>query len=281
VEISEELTQKHKALLYPTVRVRTGSAGGSGTIIYSNLKPGSEDEYETYVLTNEHVVDNNIKVEKQWNNLLQCDLKKDVLTECDVEVFSFEYQSWESGYGAHKADIVCYDKNMDLALLKVKAIKPFSHVARLFPKGEHKKRLRMFQNLYAVGCGMGHPPLATQGNLTGFSDIIDNYPYWLSSAATIYGNSGGAVFLADTYEFIGIPSRIAVNIGGFSADAITHLSYFIPIISVYKFFDDQVFTFIYDPSYTSEQCAEMRKKRREQRERMMAVEMSKEEVEKE
>jgi S1-C subfamily serine protease len=276
----EELKERHRNLLYPTVRVRTEKSGGSGTIIYSEMEPDPDYEgvHETYVLTNCHVINDNIKVEKKWSTLLKREVKTDVLTDCTVETFDFEYDSWESGHSAYKGEIMCYDKDMDLALLKIKAGKKFEYVAKMFPKDEHKKRLRMFMGLYAVGCGMGHPPLATQGNLTGFSDIIDNYPYWLSSAPTIYGNSGGAVFLEDTLEFIGIPSRIAVSIRGFSADAITHLSYFIPIVSIYKFLEDQVFMFLYDSNYTSKACAEERKRKRDRDEKMMAVDISREEA---
>lgn len=277
----EELKEKHRMLLYPTVRVRTEKAGGSGTIIFSKpiKNPEWEGEHESYVLTNCHVISNNIKVENKWSTLLKREVKTDILTDCTVETFDFEYDSWESGSATYKGEIMCYDIDMDLALLKIKSGKEFDYVAKMFPKDEHKKRLRMFMDLYAVGCGMGHPPLATKGNLTGgFGDIIDNHPYWLSSAPTIYGNSGGAVFLADTYEFVGIPSRIAVNISGFSADAITHLSYFIPITSVYKFLEEQIFMFIYDDNYTSDMCEEERKRKRERDEKMMAVDISREEA---
>jgi len=278
--MDERLNEKHEKLLYPTVRVRTDKAGGSGTIIYSRPVPeGSDYEgYETYVLTNCHVINDNIRVEKKWSTLLKREVKTDVLADCTVELFDFEYGSWESGHIAHKAEIMCYDKDMDLALLRVKSSKKFEHVATVFPRGEHMKRLRMFMKVYAVGCGMGHPPLATQGNLTGFTDIIDNYPYWLSTAPTIYGNSGGSLYLADTYEFIGIPSRIAVNMGGFSADAITHLSYFIPITSIYNFLEDQVFQFLYDDAHTSVSCAQSRREKRDRDEKTMAVDTSREEA---
>ena len=32
---SKEIIQKHEQMFYPTVRVRTKSAGGSGTVVYS------------------------------------------------------------------------------------------------------------------------------------------------------------------------------------------------------------------------------------------------------
>lgn len=279
--MSDKLKEEHEKVLYPTVRVRTDRAGGSGTIVYCEPVPeGSEKEgYETYVLTNCHVINDNIKVEKKWSTLLKREVKTDVLADCTVEVFDFEYESWESGHSAYKAAIECYDKDIDLALLRIKSMKKFDYVATVFPKDEHKKRLRMFMDVYAVGCGLGHPPIVTQGNLTGgFADIIDNYPYWLSTAPTIYGNSGGALFLVDTHEFIGIPSRIAVSMAGFSADAITHLSYFIPITSIYKFVEDQIFTFLYDKNTTSVKCAKIRKEKRERDEKLMAVDTSREEA---
>lgn len=278
--MDKTLQEKHENLLYPTVRVRTDKAGGSGTVIYSEPVPEGavEEGYETYVLTNCHVINDNIRVEKKWSTLLKREVKTDVLADCTIELFDFEYGSWESGHSAYKAEIMCYDKDMDLALLRVRTNREFKYVAKVFPKDEHKKRLRMFMEVYAVGCGMGHPPLASQGNLTGFTDIIDNYPYWLSTAPTIYGNSGGSLYLADTYEFIGIPSRIAVNMGGFSADAITHLSYFIPITSIYSFLEDQMFMFLYDKGYTSVQCERMRKEKRDRDEKTMAVDISRDEA---
>ena len=39
---SKEIIQKHEQMFYPTVRVRTKKAGGSGTVVYSqkNEKDG-------------------------------------------------------------------------------------------------------------------------------------------------------------------------------------------------------------------------------------------------
>lgn len=272
--MTDSIQNKHEKMLYPTVRVRTDKAGGSGTVIYSEALPDKDDKFETYILTNCHVVNDNIKVEKKWSTLLKREVKTDILSECSVEFFNFEYGSWESGQSTYKSEIMCYDKDMDLALLKLKTEREIKYVATMFPKDQEKERLRMFMNLYAVGCGLGHPPLATQGNLTGFNDIIDNYPYFLSSAPTIYGNSGGAVFLDETLEFVGIPSRVSVTMSGFSANAITHLSYFIPIMSIYKFLEDQVFMFLYDGELTSKGCEKIRKEKRERDEKTMAIDFS-------
>ena len=274
-----DLIKLHEQVLYPTVRVRTPSAGGSGTVIYSKMAKGKSNIFETYVLTNCHVIDDAIKIEKKWNSLLGRELKTDIKSEVSVEFFDFEYASWESGQFATKADIVEYDKDMDIGLLKLKRTKKANYVAKMFPKDEEKERLKMFQKLYAVGCALGHPPVPTEGHIAGFTDIIDNYPYYLSTAPTIFGNSGGSVYLQETLEFVGIPSRIGVAITGFSASPITHMSYFIPITSIYKFIDKNLLYFLYDDKYTSEMCEELRKKKRKEDEKELLISDSKDEGE--
>lgn len=80
-------------------------------------------------------------------------------------------------------------------------------------------------------------------------------------------NSGGAVYRwsdkRKKYEYVGIPSRISVQAMGFSADAITHMGYFIPIDRIYKLLEDNDYQFIYDPSYSVEQCEAARKRKQE------------------
>jgi len=72
-------------------------------------------------------------------------------------------------------------------------------------------------------------------------------------------NSGGGTFLAETREFIGVPSRVAVT-GFLGSSAVTHLSYSIPITRVYDFLEKQMFRFIYDPSFTEQGEAETRRR---------------------
>ena len=48
---------------------------------------------------------------------------------------------------------------------------------------------------------------------------------------------------------------------GFSADAITHMGYFIPIDRVYKLLEDNDYQFIYDSEYSIEDCEKARDKK--------------------
>ena len=54
---SKQIIQQHEEMFYPTVRVRTKKAGGSGTVVYSE---SYKDEVYTYIITNQHVIDDSV-----------------------------------------------------------------------------------------------------------------------------------------------------------------------------------------------------------------------------
>ena len=254
----------HREISLPVVRVRAGTAGGSGTVIYS--KPDEGGEHSTYVLTNHHVVDNMIKIEERWDPMLQRNAKRDVRGIPTCEFFEYRWQSRAVGASAVEADIEAYDKDEDLALLRLRSGRPPMAVAKLYPRdGEHELRVGM--GVYCVGAGLGEPPVMTGGFLSQFGREIEHKEFWLNTAPAIFGNSGGALFLADSHEFIGVPARIAVIALGFSADAITHLQYAIPISRVYGFLEKQCYRFVYDVSF-SEKGEEAERKRRLEADRL-------------
>lgn len=248
-----DLESLHNEVLKPCVRVRTKRAGGSGTVIYSK----GEKEVSTYVLTNEHVIDDAVRVVEKWDPILQKNTKRDERDIVEVQFFTYRWQSRVVGANTIEAEIVAYDKDEDLALLKLRGTDPVPAVAKLYPRGQESK-LMVGEPILTVGCGLGEPPVLTQGLLSVFGREIDSKEYWLCTAPSIYGNSGGATFLAESHEFIGVPSRIAVT-GWLGTSAVTHLSYSIPITRVYDFLEQQVFRFIYDDSYTEEGEAKRRK----------------------
>lgn len=254
---------RHQKVAMPCVRIRADMAGGSGTVIYS--KGGS-----TYVLTNHHVVTSCIDIEKRWSALLKSERKTDVFKVVDAHFFDYQWSSRAVGGTSIQSDIVAYDRDEDLALLKLRSRREVENIAELYPLGEEDK-LRIGMKVIAVGAGMGEPPVQTEGLLSQFGREIDRREYWLTTAATIFGNSGGALFLKETLQLLGVPSRIAVAMLGFSADPITHLSYSIPITRIYNFLGAQKFRFIYDADFTEEGEEETRRKIREDEERKMAM----------
>ena len=262
---SKEIIQKHEQMFYPTVRVRTKKAGGSGTVVYSQ-KNEKDGEIYTYVITNQHVIADSVHLEKKWDPVLKRKVDKEILDTVNVEFFRFNNYSHTIGSFAVEADIVAYSEvegGQDWALLRVRDKEnEADYVANMFPLDD-LDNIHIFDETYAVGASLGHPPVASNGMITYMDDEIEHYKYWMSSAPTIFGNSGGAVYrwsgTRKQYEYIGIPSRISIQPMGFSADAITHMGYFIPIERVYKLLEENNYQFIYDDSYSIEDCEKARK----------------------
>ena len=262
---SKEIIQKHEQMFYPTVRVRTKRAGGSGTVVYSEKY---QDEVYTYVITNHHVVADSVKVEKKWDSVLKRKVDKEILDTVFVEFFRYNNYSHTVGSFAVEADIVAYsevDGGQDWALLRVRDKENKADwVANMFQLKE-LENIHIFDKVYAVGASLGHPPVASDGHISYMDDEIDHYKYWMSSAPTIFGNSGGAVYRWNDdnkqYEYIGIPSRISIQPMGFSADAITHMGYFIPIDRIYNLLEENDYQFIYDSSVSIEDCEKARKEK--------------------
>jgi S1-C subfamily serine protease len=260
---SKEIIQQHEQMFYPTVRVRTKKAGGSGTVVYSEKY---KDEVYTYIITNQHVIDDSVHIEKRWDPVLKRKVDKEILDTVYVEYFKYNNYSHTVGSFAVEADIVAYsevDGGQDWALLRMRDTENKADwVANMFPLDDIEN-VHIFDDCYAVGASLGHPPVASNGMITYMDDEIDHYKYWMSSAPTIFGNSGGAVYRWSTnrkkYEYIGIPSRISIQPMGFSADAITHMGYFIPIDRVYSLLEDNDYQFIYDSSISIDECKKARK----------------------
>jgi len=252
-------------MFYPTVRVRTKKAGGSGTVVYSKKY---KDEVYTYVITNHHVIEDSIYIDKKWDPVLKRKADKEILDTVNVEFFRYNNYSHTVGSFAVEADIVAYSEvngGQDWALLRVRDKEyKADWVTNMFPLDD-LENIHIFDECFAVGASLGHPPVASEGMITYMDDEIDHYKYWMSSAPTIFGNSGGAVYRWTSsrkkYEYIGIPSRISIQPMGFSADAITHMGYFIPIDRVYKLLEENDYQFIYDDSYSIEDCKKARKKK--------------------
>ena len=267
---SKEIIEKHEQMFYPTVRVRTKKAGGSGTVVYSEK---FNDEVYTYVITNHHVISDSVHVEKKWDPVLKRKVDKEILDTTYVEFFRYNNYSHTVGSFAVEADIVAYsevDGGQDWALLRVRDKENKADwVANMFPL-EDLENVHIFDDCFAVGASLGHPPVASNGMITYMDDEIEHYKYWMSSAPTIFGNSGGAVYRWSAgrkqYEYIGIPSRISIQPMGFSADAITHMGYFIPIDRVYDLLDENDYQFIYDSNFSIEDCQVARNEKQEPKE---------------
>jgi hypothetical protein len=248
-----------------TARVRAKKAIGSGTVVYSN---GGN----TYLLTNHHVVEDCIEYKQVWDNLLRRDVKKDFFTPVELDFGRFDDNGRFIASSTVLADIVLYDKSQDLALLKVRDNIDYQK-ANLYQKDDAEK-VPLLVPLCACGAAMGEKPVVTFGTLNGVQIEIDGYEYWLSSAQSVFGVSGGGVYTRrdddDNWYFLGVPSRVSVVFIGFGGSPVTHMGYFIPIFRIYRWLEEYCYQFIYDDNYTIDQCERMRE---EKKERELAIYM--------
>lgn len=254
----EDLKFFHEHVLYPVVRVRALKGGGSGTVLFSQANKSGE--VHTFVLTNHHVITENIKFPEEWNPYLNRKEKHEVKATVWVDIMNYQRLSYLVGQTASEADIVAWNEQQDLALLRVRNYEDlYPHPATMLSK-ERMKDLKLFQKVFVSGCPLLHPTYITEGRITSVSDEIDNQQYSMSNASITFGNSGGAVFLQETGEWIGVPSRVAVQ--GWT-DIANHMGWFVPAFRVAEWLEKVDYGFIVDPRDTIEAAEERRNKRLE------------------
>lgn len=236
---TDALTLRHEQMLYTVVLVQAGQASGSGTVVHSEVR-GSD--YETFVLTNFHVVGSAVKVEEEWDPKEKADVKRE--RREPVKVLWQEYNDLSSfiGTSGKTADIVAYDEAADLALLKIRDRERGAlYVANLLPENQP---LYMSEAVFAVGGGLGKPPFMSEGVLGYLHEQIEGYPYLLSTAPIIFGNSGGALFHygdhCGCYEMIGVPSRVSAS----WFTVVPHMAWSIAMETVRAFLRENDYGFI-------------------------------------
>jgi len=236
----------HKKILYPVTRVRAGSAGGSGVIVYSEPDPKNSDEYINIVITCQHVVDGSIKMRDEFDSVLKRSRKTDYFEEVTIEIFQYLGSRLISS-NATSGDIIAYDKHHDLAAIKLHNPNKMPFVASLVPKDEIKD-IRLFDNVVTSGCSLLHDPFGNMGTITSLREVIEQKNYIMANAPAIFGNSGGGLFHGDTGNLLGLTSRVTVTQMGFGLDVQAWMNFSTHPERLYEFFDNQELHFIVDDS---------------------------------
>ena len=253
----DEIKRKHETFLYPVVRIYSEKAAGSGTIIYSKPDPDNEENFNTFVLTNYHVVEANITQKKEWDSLLRRKVEKENFINLHVELFQYVRMSEVDSSNRYRADIIAYDVSHDLAIVKINSPRKFDNVSTIIPEDEIKD-LRLFTDVVVSGCSLAHEPFCNFGQITFLNEIIEERKYFMTNANSIFGNSGGALFLSDSGYLIGVPSRITAIQLGFSLDVTTWMGFSAHSERLYEFFKEQELNFLFDEEDTYAEAMERR-----------------------
>ena len=234
----------HDKVLYPVVRVRSGNAGGSGVLIYSEPDPKDSSRYINIALTCQHVVDAAIKIREEFDPVLKQQRKTDYFEEVIIEVFDYQGSKLISS-NATNAEIIAYDKHHDLAAVRLNNPRQMPYAASVIPKDEIKN-INIADPVVTCGCSLLHDPFPNNGTLTYLREMIEQKSYLMANAPSIFGNSGGGLFHGDTGQLLGLTSRVTVTQLGFGLDVQTWMNFSTHPDRLYEFFEHQELQFLYD-----------------------------------
>ena len=252
----------HEKILYPVTRVRAADSGGSGVIIYSEEDPKKPGEYINIALTCEHVIAKNITVKDEWDTVLKREIKRDVMSEVTIETFDYDNSTVVSA-NSIKANIIAYDKNHDLAALRLTSKRKIPYVSKVIPKDEIED-LNIADPVWVSGCSLLHDPFPNPGTITYLREMIDQKAYIMQNAPSIFGNSGGGLFHGLTGNLLGLTSRVTVTQLGFGVDVQSWMGFSTHPDRLYEFFDHQELQFLYNPKDDYHSAMERRTDRRKE-----------------
>ncbi len=218
-----------ESMLYPIIQLKGNKTVGSGVVIYSKtLSKGEKNEREvqTFAVTAYHVV----------KEILGEDFPLGVLDDVNV----LENKTGQK-MKVSTAVVEAFDAEKDLALLRLRLDKPFPYVARaLNPSTEDQ--LDLFTKVYAVGCPLGNKPLPTYGEISSKTKEVGDQVFWMLTAPTFFGNSGGGIFLASDGSLVGISSMIyTYTYGSNRSMVVPHMGLFVPIKTVKEWLREEGF----------------------------------------
>jgi S1-C subfamily serine protease len=216
-------------LLSPTVQLNGDDTVGSGTLISSHLNDKT-GQVESFVITSWHVVRN-----------ILADTPRAKTEGISVTIYREDEEVEVFG------DEVGHDETIDIAMLKLRSDEIFENTAAVMPR-EHGAEVRVWDEVYAIGCPLGNDPIPTRGAISSVENRLNGTNYWMVNAPTYYGNSGGGIFDAKTRSLIGVFSKIYTH-GRSNPIVIPHMGLCTPITSIYEWLDKQ------DLAYTVEDPA--------------------------
>jgi len=204
-------------LVGPVVQLAGEETVGSGVLLASEPLEGTQG-WRTYVVTAWHVVR---------------DIEKDPehpTTPVPVSIYLPDHQ-----IQLETAHVLRFDPGLDVTLLELDSRAKVDCGARLASR-ERLHGARIFDQIYAVGCPLGNDPIPTFGEIADTNHVVDGARYWMISAPTYIGNSGGGIFDAKTHELMGIFSKIYTH-GTLRPTVVPHMGLVTSVEVLYDWLD--------------------------------------------
>ena len=185
-------------LLESSVLIQTPTSSGSGTVI-------KKDNGFTYILTCYHVIEEKpiiIKEETELTIIKEAiDPPEETQTNITVSYLLRNENYEEIGNVRYIAEIVSYDEEKDLALLRI-----FTKDENLNIVSIAKEEPKIGDTVYSIG-----NPLSINRTLSKGILSTKEKDFYISDNTITFGNSGGGLF-NNKGELIGVPSNVMVYI---------------------------------------------------------------------
>lgn len=225
-------------VMNPSAQVSAKDAVGGGVVLH--CAPAGTGKFDVHILTAYHVIQKSIPKPGETTEPIEVKLYK---PDASLE-------------GTYVADIVGCTEKRDIALLRVTTPTAFKTLVKLAPR-EALRTLGIFAPIYAIGCPLGHDPMPTLGEISSTHKLVNGEKFWMMNAPTIFGNSGGGVYLRSTHELVGLSAMICTY-DNFVSTPVPHLSIMVPLDGIYDWLDEQHLQYLYDPTASKEACQRAR-----------------------
>ncbi len=215
--LSRDKVRMWRELLGPIVQLMGNETVGSGVLLPSEPVPG-KDEFRTYLLTAWHVIRD---IQSGPEN---------AHVPVPVTVYTPFHRILPE-----TAELLKYDAGLDIALLQLNTTRQMDCGA-ILPSRSRLELVQTFEQVYAVGCPLGNDPIPTFGEIADTQHTVDGTHYWMISAPTYIGNSGGGIFDAQTHELLGLFSKIYTH-GTLRPTVVPHMGLVTPLDAIYTWLD--------------------------------------------
>jgi S1-C subfamily serine protease len=216
-DLARDEERMWRDLVAPSVQIMGEDSVGSGVLLQSEPVEGTKD-FRTYAITAWHVIRD-----------LQT-APEDLSFTVPVTIYGEDHR-----VSPESATVIKYDPTVDIAILRLHTKRQIDCGAKLAPRSR-LGRVRIFDRIYAVGCPLGNEPIPTFGEIADTHHVVDGSSYWMISAPTYIGNSGGGIFDAQTHELLGIFDKIYTH-GTLRPTVIPHMGLVTSLTTIYDWLD--------------------------------------------
>ncbi|HRV81701.1 MAG TPA: serine protease, partial [Planctomycetota bacterium] len=141
------------------------------------------------------------------------------------------------GTQTRTAHLIGNNALIDAALLELDGTEPVANGATLASRSYLASRC-IFHTIYAVGCPLGNDPIPTRGEISDLDHFIEGSSYWMISAPTYIGNSGGGIYDGATNHLMGLFSKIYTH-GNIRPTIVPHMGLVSPLALTYQWLEDE------------------------------------------